>query len=78
VPASGTAVGFTSKGGKHTLGLSSSGGGLFGRPMTRKSYGALLKFWGQSPIAPGKILGSYAHILVQKNPQKKPLFPRKI
>jgi hypothetical protein len=33
------------KEGERTLWLSSSGGGLFGRPMTRKSYGALLNFW---------------------------------
>jgi hypothetical protein len=46
--------------------------------MTRKSHGALLNFAEQSAIAPAKILGSYAHILVQKNPQKKLLFPRKI
>ena len=32
------------KEGERTLWLSSSGGGLFGRPMTRKSYGALLNF----------------------------------
>ena len=41
------------KEGERTLWLSSSGGGLFGRPMTRKSYGALLNFWELfSPLRP--------------------------
>jgi len=42
VPVSGTNVGFTSGGVNVTLSLSSSGGGLFGRPMTRKSLGRFL------------------------------------
>ena len=33
----------------HTLDVSSSGGGLFGRPMIRKGHGALLNFWGDFP-----------------------------
>jgi hypothetical protein len=44
VPAAGTNVGFTPKEEERSLCLSSSGGGLFGRPTTRKSYGALLNF----------------------------------
>jgi hypothetical protein len=51
VPASGTIVEFTSQRGGHTLGLSSSGGGLFGRPTTRKSCGALFNFWDE--VSPG-------------------------
>jgi hypothetical protein len=46
VPAIGTNVEFTSKRGEHNLRLSSSGGGLFGRLMTRKSCGTLLNFGG--------------------------------
>jgi hypothetical protein len=42
VPAAGTNVEFTSQGPERTLASSSSGGGLFGRPMTRKGHGALL------------------------------------
>src|SRR5271166_3037240 len=42
VPANGTNVGFTLLGEERTLCLSSSGGGLFGRLMTRKSHGTLL------------------------------------
>jgi hypothetical protein len=44
VPAGGTIVEFTSQASKPILASSSSGGGLFGRPMTRKSHGALLNF----------------------------------
>jgi len=49
VPAAGTNVEFTSQGPERSLAMSSSGGGLFGRPMTRKSHGALLNFWATLP-----------------------------
>ena len=54
VPAVGTIVEFTSRAAKHSLGSSSSGGGLFGRPVTRKRHGTLLKFWGRSAVTPAK------------------------
>src|SRR5579863_1046889 len=42
VPVAGTKVGFTVSRENHTLSMSSSGGGLFGRPVTRKSSGRFL------------------------------------
>jgi hypothetical protein len=77
VPAVGTIVEFTSRAAKRTLGSSSSGGGLFGRPMTRKSHGTLLNF-GTICRTSSQRSFSNAQILVQKNPQKKSLFSRKI
>ena len=53
VPPPGTNVEFTLMGGERSLRLSSSGGGLFGRLMTRESYGALLNFWRGSAADPG-------------------------
>lgn len=40
----GTNVGFTAETDESSLCSSSSGGGLFGRPMTREGQGALLNF----------------------------------
>jgi hypothetical protein len=42
VPVGSTNVGFTPPRENHTLSVSSSGGGLFGRPATRKSSGRFL------------------------------------
>ncbi len=44
----GTNVGFTAETDESSLCSSSSGGGLFGRPMTREGQGALLNFWALS------------------------------
>jgi hypothetical protein len=44
VPEGGTNVGFTAETDESSLCSSSSGGGLFGRPMTREGQGALLNF----------------------------------
>ena len=56
VPAISTNVEFTSKREDLSLSLSSSGGGLFGRPTTRKGCGALLNLLGSiSPqVGPSK------------------------
>jgi hypothetical protein len=42
VPSTGTKVGFTATRKNLILSVSSSGGGLFGRPVTRKSSGRFL------------------------------------
>jgi hypothetical protein len=50
VPWSGTIVEFTAPLTKSILCMSSSGGGLFGRPATRKSLGRFLIF-GRFPLS---------------------------
>ncbi len=77
VPAAGTNVEFTSQGPESSLAMSSSGGGLFGRPMTRKSHGALL-ILGIASRRSSLNPVCTAHILVHKNPEKNALFSRKI
>ena len=51
VPGASTKVEFTYSRENIILGLSSSGGGLFGRPWTRKSQGALLIFGPHPPTS---------------------------
>ncbi len=65
VPTGGTSVGFTSEETEHTLWSSSSGGGLFGRSVTRKSYGALLNWETSSPRRIGFVAAPWSIQVVQ-------------